>query len=234
VFMRTATFHFSGADNYTSDGPPSQSQDWLSFIDVCQVAIGKSQLESSDSSQGLIPVLLEAAGRLHTRASRLLGRVVIFRIASRLNKTIGPVDSVPAYLLEDSHQGTRIPIPASGTLRGDNERAGVDPRVSAVLNYVRACHLQPDCRLADIAQSLRMSRSHLSRLVLKQTGVTFKGHLQLARMNTAARLLQETNLSIKEIASSTGYEHVPSFDRQFRHYFQVTPGRFRRLTSGLS
>jgi two-component system response regulator YesN len=136
--------------------------------------------------------------------------------------------------LEDSHPGARIPASAQGGVRADNERGGVDSRVSAVLNYVRACHLQPDCRLSDIALSLRMSRSHLSRLVLKQTGVTFKGHLQLARMNTAARLLQETNLSIKEIASSTGYEHVPSFDRQFRHYFQVTPGRFRRLTSGLS
>ncbi len=108
----------------------------------------------------------------------------------------------------------------------------IDSRVNAVLDYVEKAHLQPECRLADIAKSLRMSRSHLSRLVLKETGVTFKGHLQLSRMNTAARLLQETNLSIKEIASSTGYEHVPSFDRQFRHYFQVTPGKFRRLTTG--
>jgi AraC-like DNA-binding protein len=234
--MHTAA-QLSDMGGYTSiESLPSQSQDWLSFIDACQVAIGKSQLESSEGSPALIPVLLEAAGRLHTRAGRLLGRVVIFRIASRLNRTVGPADSVPpAYLLEDSHPAGRLASSYHSRGTGDNDdSSGVDSRVAQVLNYVRACHLQPDCRLADIAQNLRMSRSHLSRLVLKQTGVTFKGHLQLARMNTAARLLQETNLSIKEIASSTGYEHVPSFDRQFRHYFQVTPGRFRRLTGGLS
>jgi len=47
-------------------------------------------------------------------------------------------------------------------------------------------------------------------------------------MNTAARLLQESELSIKEISSGTGYEHVPSFDRQFRSHFKLTPGDFRR------
>lgn len=226
---------FSGTGRWDPSDP---SQDWLSFIDACQVAIGQSQLERSESSPALIPVLLEAAGRLHSRASRLLGRVVIFRIASRLNRTLGPSDTVPpAYLLEDSYSGSgsgRTPVSLLANFRADRLGTAVDPRVSAVLNYVRSFHLQPDCRLAEIARNLRMSRSHLSRLVLKKTGVTFKGHLQLARMNTAARLLQETNLSIKEIASSTGYEHVPSFDRQFRHYFQVTPGRFRRLASGLS
>jgi len=45
---------------------------------------------------------------------------------------------------------------------------------------------------------------------------------------TAARLLQESELSIKEISSGTGYEHVPSFDRQFRSHFNLTPGDFRR------
>ena len=79
-----------------------------------------------------------------------------------------------------------------------------------------------------MAQNLRVSRSYLSRLVFKETGVTFNRHLQLARMNTAARLLQESELSIKEISSGTGYEHVPSFDRQFRSHFNLTPGDFRR------
>ena len=56
----------------------------------------------------------------------------------------------------------------------------------------------------------------------------FNRHLQLARMNTAARLLQTSSLSVKEISAATGYEHVPSFDRQFRKHFRMTPGEFRR------
>lgn len=211
----------------------SQPQDWLSFVDACQVAIGRSQLESAPSSTTLVPTLLEAAQGLRTRAGRILGRVVIFRIASRLNKTVGPGQPVaPSYLRENSPRGGLLEISGIAPIRALPDGSRIDSRVSAVLDYVEKTHLQPYCRLVDIAQDLRMSRTHLGRLVLKDTGVTFKGHLQLSRMNTAARLLQETNLSIKEIALSAGYEFVPSFDRQFRRYFQVTPGRFRRLTTG--
>ena len=104
--------------------------------------------------------------------------------------------------------------------------AVVDPRVRTVLQYVESRHVNSACRLDDVAKNLRVSRSYLSRLVFKETGVTFNRHLQLARMNTAARLLQESELSIKEISSGTGYEHVPSFDRQFRSHFNLHPWRF--------
>jgi AraC-like DNA-binding protein len=79
-----------------------------------------------------------------------------------------------------------------------------------------------------IAAQLRVSRSYLSRVVLRETGLSYNKHLQFARMNTAARLLQSTHLSVKEISSSTGYQHVPSFDRQFRNHFKMTPGEFRK------
>ena len=101
-------------------------------------------------------------------------------------------------------------------------------RVATVLEYVEENHSRSSCRLEEVARTLRVSRSYLSRLVLRETGLTFNRHLQLARMNTAARLLQASSLSVKEISAATGYEHVPSFDRQFRKHFRMTPGEFRR------
>jgi AraC-like DNA-binding protein len=104
----------------------------------------------------------------------------------------------------------------------------MNPRVASVLTYVEENHNRSSCRLEEVARNLTVSRSYLSRLVLRETGLTFNRHLQLARMNTAARLLQGTALSVKEISAATGYEHVPSFDRQFRKHFRMTPGEFRR------
>lgn len=218
-----------------------ETRDWLSFIDLCQVTIGKSQIERAESSQTVLPPLLEAAGRLHTRAGRLLGRIVILRIASRLNGIVGPAASTAYRLsptayrlspsacrLADSRTGGALSASALTTSPIASEESGVaGSRIDAVLNYIRMSHLQPDCSLVHVSQLLGVSRFHLSRLVLKQTGVTFKGHLQAAKMNTAAKLLQQTSLSIKEIASATGYAHTPSFDRQFRHHFRMTPGGFR-------
>ena len=104
----------------------------------------------------------------------------------------------------------------------------LSPRVAAVLAYIAEAHSRSSCRLSEISAQLHVSRSYLSRLVLRETGLSYNKHLQLARMNTAARLLQSTHLSVKDISSSTGYEHVPSFDRQFRNHFKMTPGEFRR------
>lgn len=215
-----------------------EPQAWLGFINTCQAVIGRSQLENSPmASSALMPTLLEAAGQLRTKAERDLSRYVIFRLATRLGRTVRPgVTAAPLYLLDDSGgngTGGAPPTLVVATRGGARTNAGTDPRVSAVLRYIGDTHLLHSCRLAEVAAHLRISRSHLSRLVLKETGSTFKGHLTLARMSTASRLLQETNLSIKEIATRTGYGHVPSFDRQFRQYFHgVTPGKFRRLTTG--
>ena len=104
----------------------------------------------------------------------------------------------------------------------------LSPRVAAVLAYIAEAHSRSSCRLSEISARLRVSRSYLSRLVLRESGLSYNKHLQNARMTTAARLLQSTHLSVKDISSATGYEHVPSFDRQFRHHFKMTPGEFRR------
>jgi AraC-like DNA-binding protein len=218
--------------------PGDAPQAWLGFINTCQAAIGRSQLENvPGASSALMPTLLEAAGQLRTKAERDLSRFVIFKLATRLSRSARPGGyAAPLYLLDDGHGGSGGPGQMAQSMRVVSRASGgsgADPRVGAVLRYIGDTHLLHSCRLAEIASYLRVSRSHLSRLVLKETGNTFKGHLTVARMSTASRLLQETSLSIKEIATQTGYGHVPSFDRQFRQYFHgVTPGKFRRLTTG--
>ncbi len=210
-------------------------QAWLGFINACQAAIGRSQLENvPGASSALMPTLLEAAGQLRTKAERDLSRYVIFRLATRLSRSARPGGySAPLYLLDDGGRSQMAQSMRVVAAQPSGGATGADPRVGAVLRYIGDTHLLHSCRLAEVASYLRVSRSHLSRLVLKETGNTFKGHLTVARMSTASRLLQETNLSIKEIATHTGYGHVPSFDRQFRQYFHgVTPGKFRRLTTG--
>jgi AraC-like DNA-binding protein len=151
----------------------------------------------------------EAASRLRTPTARVLAPTMITRIAGKLAET-------NTSSAKSSHD-----VPKRETDK-------VNSRAALVLAYIDEHHSRSTCRLEEIAGTLRVSRSYLSRLVLRETGATFNRHLQLARMNTAARLLQSSHLSVKEISSATGYEHVPSFDRQFRRHFRMTPGEFRR------
>jgi AraC-like DNA-binding protein len=206
---------------------------WLQFIDTCQVAVGKSQLEATKDPQALVPKLFDAAGRLETHAERLLGAVVVFQIAGRLGSLIGGgLGPAATGAAPGAGPGSRSDlIRALSLAANEGLQHGDDSRVAAVMRYVQERHLNSDCRLVAVAGQLRMSRTHLSRLVLRQTGFAFKHHLQFARMHSAAQMLMATEMSIKEIASATGYEHVPSFVRKFRRYFQITPGRYRRFGS---
>jgi len=203
-------FAVNGFDNRTGEAQvANESGAWLEFVGECNAAI--ERIEQGALEPRLTSTLLAAATRLQTRTARVLALTMISRVAGRMSAT-NPM-SISAAVMESSD---RLPAPT------------INPRVAAVLEYVEDNHNRSLCRLETVAQTLRVSRSYLSRLVLRETGRTINRHLQLARMNTAARLLQTSSLSVKEISAATGYEHVPSFDRQFRKHFRMTPGEFRR------
>jgi len=202
-----------------SDAAADESAAWLDFLEECRQVLSRSE-EPQAEPAALTTTLFETASRLRTRTARVLARVMITRLAERL--------ATAPSAEKASADRPPLEVTSADSLLQSAAPAVVDPRVRTVLQYVESRHVNSACRLDDVARNLRVSRSYLSRLVFKETGVTFNRHLQLARMNTAARLLQESELSIKEISSGTGYEHVPSFDRQFRSHFNLTPGDFRR------
>lgn len=197
-----------------------ESLAWLDFLEECRQVLSLSEQREAERPAALTTALFETASRLRTRTARVLARVMITRLAERL--------ATAPSAEKASADRPPLEVANADSLLQSSAPAVVDPRVRTVLQYVESRHVNSACRLDDVARNLRVSRSYLSRLVFKETGVTFNRHLQLARMNTAARLLQESELSIKEISSGTGYEHVPSFDRQFRSHFNLTPGDFRR------
>ena len=53
-----------------------------------------------------------------------------------------------------------------------------------------------------------------------------------ARIERARRLLEESSLSLEQVASSLGYTDVYFFHRQFKAVAGVTPGRWRRERVG--
>lgn len=198
----------SGVDSRTRDGLVfDESGAWIEFAGQCHETWRR--LENGSVEPRATSTLVEAASRLRTPTARVLALTMITRIAGKLAET-------NTSSAKSSHD-----VPKRETDK-------VNSRAALVLAYVDEHHSRSTCRLEEIAGTLRVSRSYLSRLVLRETGATFNRHLQLARMNTAARLLQSSHLSVKEISSATGYEHVPSFDRQFRRHFRMTPGEFRR------
>jgi AraC family L-rhamnose operon regulatory protein RhaS len=81
--------------------------------------------------------------------------------------------------------------------------------------------------LAAFADKQHLDIYTLSRLIKRQTGETFKEILMRRRMNQAAYLLKNTNLSVTDIAHHVGYENTSYFHRLFLETFGLRPKAYR-------
>jgi AraC-like DNA-binding protein len=80
--------------------------------------------------------------------------------------------------------------------------------------------------MAEIAERLNLSASSLARRLAREQ-LTFRDVLGRRRMESAARLLLESEARIGEIALRVGYGENASFTRAFRARTGLTPGQYR-------
>jgi AraC-like DNA-binding protein len=98
-------------------------------------------------------------------------------------------------------------------------------RVRKILQTIEA---EPPRNIDDLAQEFNLSPSHLQHVFKQQTGTCLGHVLTEQRLQRAAQLLVESNLSVKEIAHLSGYEHTSSFIRAFERRFLQAPRRYRQ------
>ncbi len=84
----------------------------------------------------------------------------------------------------------------------------------------------------DLARSAGLDRRYLCRLFKAETGQTLRECLVGTRLRHARRLLCETKLTVREVASSVGYEDPCNFSRMYRRYFGFAPSERRGDSAG--
>ncbi len=80
-----------------------------------------------------------------------------------------------------------------------------------------------------LAGAFRITPEYVSRLFREKTGKTFQEYLRDRRLERAAILLKNTELSIGEIAEGCGFQDTAYFIRSFRKQNCCPPGRWRIL-----
>ncbi len=83
-------------------------------------------------------------------------------------------------------------------------------------------------RIQDYAEQLQISTSSLSQAVQMETGKTPAFLIRERRLQEARRLLEQTDLSIGEIAYELGFKSPSNFGRFLRSYLGLTPGEVRQ------
>lgn len=88
----------------------------------------------------------------------------------------------------------------------------------------------------DLAAKLGFSARHLRRLVDQELGITPDHLARSARAHFARRLLDDTDISVTNVAYVTGFGSVRQFNRAMKEIFRATPRQLRanrRMTDRL-
>ena len=81
--------------------------------------------------------------------------------------------------------------------------------------------------LKEVAETANMSKEAFCRFFKERTGKTYTEFLNELRIHKSCHLLQETDLSISQIAYQTGFQNLSYFNRAFKKFRQETPKNFR-------
>ena len=101
----------------------------------------------------------------------------------------------------------------------------LDERVERILRMIQS---GATLAIGDLAIKFHLSPSYLQRLFKQQTGVSMCELLSEQKLQRAAKLLDNSNMSVKEVAYTVGYQHVSSFIRAFERRFTWAPARYRK------
>lgn len=111
--------------------------------------------------------------------------------------------------------------------RSTNAAAFEDADIAAAVRFIRenACD---GITVDDVCRHLAISRRQLERRFIKDVGELPGAQIRHLRIARARVLLEETKLSLTEIARRCGYEHLSSFSAAFRAATGGPPSVYRR------
>ena len=117
-----------------------------------------------------------------------------------------------------------------GRLEGRPVRPGADYRarqLREIVGYLGE-HFTEPLSLPEVASHFGLSPQYFSTFFRENFGRTFTQHINSLRIEQAARLLRETDLSVMEVGFSVGFDNFSYFIKRFRSVYGVSPSHYRK------
>nr|WP_275980409.1 AraC family transcriptional regulator [Halalkalibacter alkaliphilus] len=82
--------------------------------------------------------------------------------------------------------------------------------------------------LSEIAETIHVNSSHLSRQFKKDTDMTIIDFINKKRVEEAKLYLQRGNISVTEVAFMVGFNDLNYFSRVFKKFASTTPSQYMK------
>ena len=102
--------------------------------------------------------------------------------------------------------------------------------VAYALNYIHD-HYTTKILQEDIAIQLQISVRYLSKIFKSYMGVTLSNYINIYRINCSIELMQNTNLTLTEIALLVGFKDSQHYSKVFMNVINETPSQYRKTVS---
>ena len=161
---------------------------------------------------------LDVYGDTHESISKKLYQIVKL---SGLRRWLCLVD-----ILMELSESKSLSLITKTTHIGYNEKES--KRLCSVFDWITN-NFEKDIKLAEAAQIAQMNENAFSRFFSLRTRKTFSGFVQELRLQKAAKLLVENDMTITEVCYECGYNNVSNFNRQFLNHYQMNPMRYKKM-----
>lgn len=105
-----------------------------------------------------------------------------------------------------------------------------EKRIKTILEYMHK-NYHNKLSLSDIADSVYISKSECCRIFKKYLKMTPFEYLMQYRVIKASDILESSNNSISDIASSVGFNDSSYFSKTFKRFMNISPKDYRKLKS---
>ena len=130
----------------------------------------------------------------------------------------------------DEHRHEFAPELNRGTQNGHMD--DVMRRMIMVTDYVKNNLTADDLSQSAMAEMAGISKEYFSRIFKNVAGMNYSKWLNMIRLEKATELLTHNSMSLTEVAMSSGFQSIPSFNRVFHEEKGMAPGEYRALFVG--
>lgn len=111
----------------------------------------------------------------------------------------------------------------------NNEKIQQNANRNEFLQYIDKNYKDPNLDLQQMADYFHFNINYLSRLFKKQTGINFSEYLTNIRIKEAINIIENSEISIDNVAQEVGIVNRRSFNRIFKKETGLSPAMYKLL-----
>jgi len=146
-----------------------------------------------------------------------------------LKEKLGTGKETLDAIMKERYLGTIIDTMTEACLHisGCLPLLSADSSFQRIISYVNN-NYNEDLRLETLGQLFYYNCAYLGKRFKEYTGMNFHTYLDKLRIDTAKKMLQDTDMKVYEISAAVGYANTDYFYSKFKKYTGESPLVFRR------